>query len=105
MLNATLTVDSNGQILTWSADAESMLGYSGQDAIGQPVEMIIPPHLRAPHNAGFRRYLKTGVSRLPEIVTTSALHKSGVIVRLQISVRPVRGTSGNIIAVDAMMKP
>jgi hypothetical protein len=47
--------------------------------------------------------VETGRSQLPEIVTTSALHKSGVIVKLQISVKAVRGAHGGIIAVDATM--
>jgi PAS domain S-box-containing protein len=105
MPSATLTVDPVGQILTWSQDAERLLGYSELEVVGQSVEAIIPPHLRGRHNAGFERFVKTGVSRLPEIVTTPALHKSGAIVRLQISVKAVHGTLGEIIAVEAMMKP
>ena len=34
----TLTVDPAGQILTWSEDAEKLLGYSELEAIGQSVE-------------------------------------------------------------------
>src|SRR5262249_16500805 len=101
----TLTVDPAGQILAWSEDAEKLLGYSELEAIGQPVETIIPPHLRGRHKAGFLRFVKTGVRRLPEIVTTPALHKSGAIISLQISVKAVYGMHGEIIAVEAMMKP
>ena len=101
----TLTVDPAGQILTWSEDAEKLLGYSELEAVGQSVETIVPPHLRGPHSAGFRRFVKTGQSRLPEIVTTSARHKSGANVRLQISVKAVYGARGEIIAVKAVMKP
>ena len=101
----TLTVDPSGQILTWSEDAEKLLGYSELEAVGQSLETIIPPHLRGPHSAGFQRFVKTGHSRLPEIATTSALHKSGAIVRLQVSVKAVHGAHGEIIAVEAMMKP
>ena len=105
MSSATLTVDPDGQILTWSEDAKKLLGYSESEAVGRPVEMVIPPHLRARHSAGFQRFVKTGVSRLPELVTTPALHKSGATIRLQISVSAVRGTHGEIIAVEATMTP
>jgi PAS domain S-box-containing protein len=105
MPSARLTVDPAGQILTWSEDAEKLLGYSALEAVGQSVETIIPPHLRGRHHAGFQRFVKTGVSRLPEIVTTPALHKSGAIIRLQISVKVVYGTHGEIFAVEAMIKP
>ena len=105
MPSATLTVDSAGLILTWSEDAKRLLGHSESEAVGRSVEMIIPPHLRGLHSAGFQRFVKTGVSRLPEIVTTPALHKNGAIVKLQISVKAVHGAQGEIIAVEAMMKP
>lgn len=104
-MTPTLTVDPAGQILTWSEDAEKLLGYSALEAVGQSVETIIPPHLRGPHSAGFQRFVQTGQSRLPEIVTSPARHKSGAIVRLQISVKVVHAAHGEIIAVAAMMKP
>jgi PAS domain S-box-containing protein len=105
MPSVTLTVDLAGQILSWSDDAERLLGYSEFEAVGQPVETIIPPDLRDRHNAGFIRFVKTGHSRLPEIVTTPALHKRGSIVRLQISVKAIHGPHGEIIGVEAIMKP
>lgn len=103
MARPTLTVDRDGQILTWSEDAERLLGYSKFDAVGRSVEFIIPPHLRGRHNAGFRRFVETGRSTLADVMTTSALHKSGGIVKLQISVKAYRGAQGDIIAVDATM--
>ena len=102
--SATLSVDTLGRILTWSEDAEELLGYSEFEAVGRSVQMIIPEHLRRQHNAGFRRFVKTGVSRLPEIARTTALHKSGAFVRVQISVKAVHGTHGEIIALEAIMR-
>jgi PAS domain S-box-containing protein len=102
--SATLSVDTLGRILTWSGDAEELLGYSQFEAVGQSLLMIIPEHLRRRHNSGFQRFVKTGVSRLPEIARTTALHKSGAFVRLQISVTAVRGTHGEIIALEAVMR-
>src|SRR5271166_3909861 len=90
MARRTLTVDRDGQILTWSEDAEKLLGYSELDVVGQSAEIIIPPHLRGPHNTGFRRFVETGRSQLPEIMSTSALRKSGAVVKLKISVEAVR---------------
>jgi PAS domain S-box-containing protein len=104
MPSATLTVDPAGQILTWSEDAETLLGYLELEAVGRSVETIMPPHLRRRHAAGFARFVKTGVSRLPEVVTTPALHKSGAIVSLHISVKAVHDTHGEIIAVEAIMQ-
>jgi PAS domain S-box-containing protein len=55
---ATLTVDTTGQIRTWSREAEELLGYSRSEAVGQSVEIIIPPHLRDRHRAPLIRLPK-----------------------------------------------
>src|SRR5687768_16429495 len=104
-MTSTLTLDTTGKIIAWGEEAERLLGYSADDALGQSVELIIPPHLRARHNVGFSRFVKTGVSNLPEVLTTPALHKSGHIVTVLISVEPIYGGDRrHIIAVQARMQ-
>jgi PAS domain S-box-containing protein len=103
MSGATLSVDTAGRILAWSRDAEELLGYSEQEAVGQSIELIIPPHLRGRHHAGFRRFIQTGVTALPEVSTTQAVHKTGATMKVRISVRAVYGAQQDIIAVEALM--
>jgi PAS domain S-box-containing protein len=102
---ATLTVDTTGQIRTWSREAEELLGYSRLEAVGQSVEIIIPHHLRDRHWAGFGRFVQTGISALPEVVTTTAVHKTGQLVKLPISVKAVYGDDRKIMAVEATFHP
>jgi PAS domain S-box-containing protein len=104
-MNATLAIDTTGLIRMWSRDAEALLGYSESEAVGQSIELIIPPHLRGRHHAGFGRYVQTGVSHLPEVAISPAVHKTGTIVKVQISLRPVYDGSQGIVAVEAMMSP
>ena len=104
-MTATLVVDKTGQICGWSRDAEALLGYSEAEAMGQSIVLIIPPQLHGRHSAGFGRYVLTGESQLPEVTISPALHKTGTIVKVQISVRPVYDESREIVAVEAMMSP
>ena len=104
-MNATLAIDTTGLIRMWSRDAEALLGYSESEAVGQSIELIIPPHLGGRHRAGFGRYVQTGVSHLPEITISPAVHKTGTIVKLQVSVRPVYDEGRKIVAVEAVMSP
>jgi PAS domain S-box-containing protein len=101
----TLIVDTTGQIRTWSRDAEELLGYSDSEAVGQSIELIIPQHLRGRHGSGFRRFVQTGISTLPEVVTTPAMHKTGRTVKLQISVKAVYEEHLEIVAVQATLRP
>ena len=103
-MTATLIVDSKGQIRGWSREAEALLGYAEAEAIGRSIELIVPSHLRGRHHAGFSRYVQTGVSHLPDVTISPAVHKTGEIVKVQISVRPVYDGE-QIVAVEAMMSP
>ena len=100
---ATLAVDTSGRIRMWSRQAEELLGYSEAEAMGRSIEIIIPPHLRGRHSAGFARYVKTGISNLPEVATSPAVHKSGDIFKVDISLVAVYENQ-TIIAVQAMMR-
>jgi len=102
-MTATLVVDRAGRICGWSRDAEALLGYAAAEALGRSIVLIIPPHLRERHSAGFGRYVQTGVSHLPEVAISPAMHKSGAIVKVQISLRPVHDESQKIVAVEALM--
>jgi PAS domain S-box-containing protein len=104
-MTATLVVDNKGQICGWSRDAEALLGYAEADVMGRSIELIIPSHLRGRHHAGFGRYVQTGISHLPEVTISPAVHKTGTIVKVQVSVRPVYDESQKIVAVEAVMSP
>jgi PAS domain S-box-containing protein len=103
-IRPTLAVDATGTICMWSGQAEDLLGYSRAEAMGQSIEIIIPQHLRARHWSGFGRYVQTGTSMLPEVVTSPAIHKTGKPLKLEISVKAVYGDGQKIVAVEAFMR-
>ena len=105
IMPATLTVDTTGQICTWSRAAEELLGYSALEAVGQSIEIIIPHHLRQRHRVGFGRFVQTGISNLPEVTTTIAAHKTGKLMKLPISVKALYGENRRIMAVEATFYP
>src|SRR5207247_798817 len=49
-----------GRIVLWNPAAEAIFGYTEAEAIGQPIEMLIPDDLRTRHRAGLARYRRTG---------------------------------------------
>ena len=102
---ATLSIDTSGIILTWSREAEAMLGYTAAEALGRSIELIMPEHLRARHHAGFSRFVQTGVSTLPEVTSSPMIQKSGETIRPLISVKAVYDAQGKIVAVEAFIGP
>jgi PAS domain S-box-containing protein len=100
---ATVRVDRNGMINHWSAAAERLFGFTKVETIGNSIELIIPPQSHACHGRGFARYVDTGTSTLPEVVTTIGRHKNGQPVRIQISVRALVDDGGRISEVEGVM--
>ena len=105
MRDIKLAVDRTGKICAWSREAEELFGYSHLEALGQSIELIIPAHLRKRHNAGFHNFLETGISTLPEVVTTIAMHKTGMFMNVPISVKAVYGEDKKIVSVEATFYP
>jgi PAS domain S-box-containing protein len=60
-LDAVVTIDENGRVLTFNNAAEEIFGHSAAAALGRDVaELIIPPALRERHYSALARHLETG---------------------------------------------
>jgi PAS domain S-box-containing protein len=102
-MTAIVRVDRNGTIQRWNSAAERLFGFTEFEAIGNSIELIIPPQSHACHERGFARYIHTGTSTLPEVVVTIGRHKNGQPVRMQISINAFEDHSGRISEVEGVM--
>lgn len=76
--DALIYADKEGLIRAWNPGAEAVFGFSADEALGQSLDLIIPPHLRAAHWRGFHRAMARGVtSHGAEVRTTRGIHKDG----------------------------
>ena len=55
---AVIETDTEGVIRRWDAGAETLFGYLAGQALGRPVDLIVPAPLRSAHWAGFRRAMQ-----------------------------------------------
>ena len=63
--DAFISIDSEGVITRWNTVAEQLFGWTDKEAIGRFLsETIVPERLRATHDQGMRRYLRTGRSSI-----------------------------------------
>jgi PAS domain S-box-containing protein len=64
-LDAVIVTDSDSRVLVWNSAAETIFGYSSDEATGQALcNLIVPPDLCDRHEEAVRRYLETGHSTL-----------------------------------------
>lgn len=85
--DAAVAINALGNVVEWSAAAERIFGFGRDYALGRRLsELIIPEHLRALHNAGVNRALKTGEMFLGQIYQTVALTSTGETMPVDVSV-------------------
>jgi PAS domain S-box-containing protein len=72
-----------------------MYGYTAQEAIGQPISILIPPH-RAGEEMAILRSILAG--ERVEHYETERLTKGGRMITVSLSISPVRSNKGDILA-------
>lgn len=88
-LDAILVVGADGRIQAFNGAAETVFGYSCEEAVGQPmVNLIVPDHLQEAHKAGMKRFLQTGEARIAGKgrLQLEARRKSGELFPVELSV-------------------
>ncbi len=88
--NAIIIMSPNGLISRFNTHAERMFGYPADEAIGQPLRMLMPERFRDAHEKGFRRYTQTGEAHvLGSTVELAGLRRDGTEFPLELSLGEV----------------
>ena len=90
--DAYVAIDAGGRITAWNARAEEMFGWPEAIARGRSLaRTIIPPAMRAAHNAGITRFLETGEGRVfNKRLELTALHRDGTEFPVDMTITPLR---------------
>ena len=77
-IDAIISADVSGIIRSWNNAATALFGFTEDEAIGQPLELIIPERYRKLHQEGIRRVSSGGPSRaIGKTVEVAAVRKNG----------------------------
>jgi PAS domain S-box-containing protein len=93
--DAIIEANAEGRIVLLNPVTEKMFGYSSEELIGQPVEMLIPDELRGKHVSNRAQYRDRPSSR--PMGTGLALYgrrKDGTQFPVEISLSPVKSEDG-----------
>jgi PAS domain S-box-containing protein len=84
--DALVLANDTGNIVFWNAGARKLFGYTAEEALGQPLTLIIPPRYREAHNEAFLRICQTGESKLiGRTIELHGLRKGGKEFPLELS--------------------
>jgi PAS domain S-box-containing protein len=99
--DAIIAKDLNGVITSWNRGAERLFGYTAEEAIGQPVTMLIPieRHDEEPEIIG---RIRRG-DRIDHYETVRR-RKDGSLVEISLAVSPIRDASGVIVGASKIAR-
>jgi PAS domain S-box-containing protein len=92
--DAIISKDLNGVIVSWNAGAKTLFGYSEDEAVGQPITILIPPELREEEERIFEK-LRSG-GRI-EHYETKRVTKAGNLVDVSLRIGPIKDSTGTAV--------
>jgi PAS domain S-box-containing protein len=95
-LDAFVQMKEDGIISDWNSQAETMFGWSRSEALGRRLsELIIPEFRRDAHEAGLKRYLRTGHRKiLGRRLEVEALRRDGKEIKVELAITGLRRRDG-----------
>ena len=84
--DAIVLADHRGRILSWNLSASTLFGYADEEAIGEPLTLLMPARYRQAHEQGLARMRSTGISRaIGSVIEVHGLKKDGTEFPIELS--------------------
>ena len=92
-LDAILTIDGDGRVVAFNPAAESLFGYTQEEAIGADMgELIVPESMRQGHRRGMAHFLATGEAPvLNQRLEMPARRKDGSAITVELVITQLDG--------------
>lgn len=103
--DAVLCSDRDGIVRLWNRGAERLFGFTGSEALGASLDIIIPKRLRARHWLGYRQVMATGLSSYGDkLLAVPALHRDGTERSVEFSMVLLRDAANCVAGVVSIMR-
>lgn len=98
-VDAIIVADRTGHITAFNRAAQALFGYAAEEAIGQPLTILMPNRFQDAHERGLARFLSTGEARvIGKTLELAARRKDGAEVPIEISIARGENASGVFFA-------
>jgi PAS domain S-box-containing protein len=82
---ALVFAEPSGVVRVWNSGAVSLFGHTAAEAIGQTLDLIVPPEYRERHWIGFRAAMAAADGKIDRAsANLPALHRDGTILRVAV---------------------
>ena len=99
--DAIISKTLDGVILSWNAGAERLFGYTSSEAVGQSIDLIIPPELRD-EELQILEQLRRG-ERIDHFETVRVA-KDGRRIHISLSISPLRDEAGRLVGASKVAR-
>lgn len=99
--DAIVSKDLDGTITSWNGAAERLFGYPAEEAIGQPILMLIP-HDRRHEEEHIIGRIRAG--ERVETFETLRRRKDGSLVPVSLTISPLRDAAGRIVGASKIAR-
>ena len=99
--DAIVTETLDGSIETWNRSAERLFGYSAAEVIGRPIEIIVPPEVRA---TGENSSLRVLTGQTAKHFETIGLTRDGQRIPISVSLSVVVAPEGDVIGTSRIIR-
>jgi len=102
---AIIVGDREGVVRLWNAGAETLFGWSAQEALGKSMDLIIPEKHRPRHWEGYDRVMGSGVTKYGRnLLAVPALTKDGRRISIEFNVVLLKDAEGRVLGIAATMQ-
>ena len=92
--DAIVTKTTAGIITSWNPGAERIFGYTADEIVGRPMQLLIPADRRAEEPDVLARI---GRGEFVQHFDTERIHKDGSLVHVSLAISPIRDRAGRIV--------
>jgi PAS domain S-box-containing protein len=106
--SASVTINTNGNIVSCNQNVEELFGYKANELIGQNINVVMPSPHKEKHDSYLRSYLGGAAAKvIGKVRNVAAMHKSGNVFPISLQVEQLKVGSiilfrGKIEKVDLM---
>jgi PAS domain S-box-containing protein len=105
LADAVIVADPAGTIMFWNAASERLFGWSAEEAVGQPLDLIIPEKLRGRHQEGYERVMATGETKYgDDLLRVPSNHADGERRSIAFTVTLLHGDDGAVTGIAAVVR-
>src|SRR4051812_2442338 len=99
--DAIIGLSLDGVITSWNRGAEKAFGYRGEEALGNPISLIVPQARRAEEDEVLA---KIGRGETVEHFETQRCAKDGRVLDIALTVSPIRDAAGVVVGASKISR-